>query len=65
MELSSRISIEEEKMRFAADKAVVYFSVLPHSSGNWDTFIPKYLEVITINLAIWISSLWCECFHYL
>ena len=54
MELSSHISIEEEKMNSAADKAIEYFSILPDTPGIWDTFIPKYVEV-GISL-FWLKS---------
>ena len=49
MELSSHISVEEQKMKASADKAIEYFTTLPYTSGNWDTFIPKYVQVYRTN----------------
>ena len=45
MELSGLIGIEEEKMKSAAENAINYFEILVDTAGNWDTFIPKYVQV--------------------
>lgn len=45
MELSGLIGIEEEKMKSAAERAVDFFEYLVGESGNWETFIPKYIQV--------------------
>ena len=45
MELSGLIGIEEEKMKSAAENATNYFEILVDTPGNWDTFIPKYVQV--------------------
>ena len=45
MELSGLIGIEEEKMESAAQSAINYFEILVDTPGNWDTFIPKYVQV--------------------
>ena len=45
MELSGLVGIEEEKMKSAAERAVDFFEYLVGESGNWDTFIPKYIQV--------------------
>ena len=45
MELSGLIGIEEEKMKSSAESAVDFFENLVDTSGNWDIFIPKYIQV--------------------